>query len=119
MSLDEDVLALIDDALYDENAGEYSSLGIVLRRARDEIVALRNAGVVRYSDGAKVLYGVTASRVRAEALEEAARACDEHADRPTVHNDTTDRMAHAVVQQSIAAISCAAAIRLLKDKRDE
>jgi hypothetical protein len=54
----------------------------ILKRARDEIVALRQAGVVRYSHGAKVLYGVTASRIRAEALEEAARAVEQLQEHP-------------------------------------
>jgi hypothetical protein len=108
----DDVVAELDAA---DRAG-YVSKNLMVR-ARDEIVALRQRCAL-HGDLLFVSKNEL-TQARAEALEEAALACDQHADRPTVHNDTADRMAHAVVQQSIAAISCATAIRALKDDRDD
>jgi hypothetical protein len=85
---------------------------LMLKRARDEIVALRNAGVVRYSDGAKVLYGVTASRVRAEALEEVAQMIDEQPWR------TDAQTGHLTINGELVTRSfMAAAIRALKERQ--
>ena len=89
-----------------------------LERIRDEIVALRDRD--RSSD-VRAVYLQRAARD--ETLEEAARVCDAYADQPTVDTvslpDTIERTAYAVVQQSIAAVTCAAVIRALKEQSDD
>jgi ABC-type taurine transport system substrate-binding protein len=110
----DDVVEELDRYLADD---ETIGVTAMVQRARDEIVALRQRCALH--EDLEFVSKNELTQARDEALEEAARVCDEHANRPTVHNDTTDRMAHAVVQQSIAAISCATAIRALKDDRDD
>ena len=81
-----------------------------LQAARDEIMALRQEMT---HDSAAI--ATLCNHAHDEALEEAARVCDAYADQPTVDTvslpDTIEKTAHAVVQQSIAAVTCAAVIR--------
>jgi hypothetical protein len=80
----------------------------ICQRARDEIVALR-----RYQAEALAKFADESARsfplVRAEALEEAAKVCERQVPAPelraTIYTEACER--------------CAAAIRALKNKRDE
>ena len=92
-----DVVVELDRWLDNSNDHTTPIDRIVVQRARDEIVALR-----RLRDG---LVAPALASARTEALEEAAQVCEQYCDSPMI------------VQ--IAGKGAAAAIRALKEKRDD
>ena len=90
-----------------ENAHEFVPISELLKRARDEIVALR--GLLEHSDRTVITAVVVATpAIRAEALEEAARVCEEPARR------LREELGWSAEAELLARY--AGAIRALKDK---